>query len=256
MKRQVNTVPDSHPWTLFADEAIIRSEPREDSEELGRLRAGESVSGSIVVNADTNEEWLAFDRENRHCFATLSAMLRIHPGNRPTGNLEIGTEFINRWWGIPLQYEPDDLVELPKRLIIEDGKAYRLRRAALVAVTRLIDAAAKDGIIIRVASTYRSGLYQRGLFEKACERDGRGQRYSARPGHSEHQLGTAVDLTDPEEKFAFEHSFQDGPQGKWLEANAGQFGFVRSYTDYNIAETGYISEPWHWRYWGEAAADR
>ncbi|MEO8376531.1 MAG: M15 family metallopeptidase, partial [Candidatus Sumerlaeota bacterium] len=115
-----------------------------------------------------------------------------------------------------------------------------------------VDMAEKDGVILRVVSSYRSGEYQRGLYERACKKDGAAQRYSARPGHSEHQLGVAVDICDIEQKHAFEHSFQETKEGKWLAANAADYGFIRSYTDDNIDETGYISEPWHWRYWGIA----
>jgi len=176
---------------------------------------------------------------------------RVHPvNNQSSGNIKIGTEVVDRWWGLRSDYEPDDLVQIPESHRIIDHKEYWYREEALPHLLKMIDAAAEDGIIIRVNSSYRTFEYQVGLYERATKKDGDGQRYSAPPGHSEHQLGTCVDLTDPEEKFAFTEEFDTTEQGRWLAANAKRFGFRRSYTQQNKAETGYISEPWHWRFIG------
>lgn len=114
----------------------------------------------------------------------------------------------------------------------------------------MLDAARRDGIEIRVLSSWRSGNYQLGLYTRAIERNGRSQRASAPPGHSEHQLGTVVDLCDVEEREVLTQEFGETPQGEWLKGNAARFGFHLSYTRENSAVTGYIPEPWHWRYWG------
>ncbi|MCC6547447.1 M15 family metallopeptidase [Candidatus Sumerlaeota bacterium] len=252
MQQRKNDAPESHPWTVFAAEAEVRVLPGGDTQVLKRLKAGERVSGTLYRDSRTDEEWLVARLDGQHVYLQLCTLMRVHPGFAPVnGNLPIGAEFVNRWWGIPTTYEPNDLVALEAPYIIEDGKEYRLRAEAADAVKRMVDAAAGDEIILRVVSSYRSGEYQRGLFEKACRKDGAAQRYSARPGHSEHQLGTAVDICDLKQEHAFEHSFQDTKEGEWLTANAGRFGFRRSYTDANTEETGYISEPWHWRYWGK-----
>ncbi|MCC7392369.1 M15 family metallopeptidase [Candidatus Sumerlaeota bacterium] len=251
MNQLKNDAPDSHPWTVFVPETKARALPGTDTHEVKILVTGDQVSGTIYCDSRTDEEWLATKFEGRNAYVQLAALMRVHPNfAQVKGNIPIGTEFVNRWWGISPNYEPTDLVTIPAQYTVEDGKEYRLRQQAVAALTAMIDAAARDSIILRVNSAYRSGEYQRGLFMQACAKNGCAQRYSARPGHSEHQLGVAVDICDAAQKHAFEHSFQDTPEGEWLTANAARFGFRRSYTDDNTAETGYISEPWHWRYWG------
>ena len=79
-------------------------------------------------------------------------------------------------------------------------------------------------------------------------------RQSARPGHSEHQMGTTMDITSPSVGNDLVSAFGDTPEGKWLAANAHTFGFVMSYPPGKEATTGYIYEPWHFRYVGKAEA--
>ena len=120
------------------------------------------------------------------------------------------------------------------------------------ALLRMLESARSDGVEIRIASDYRSGKRQKELYLAAVEKDGPEQRYSAPPGHSEHQLGTTADLTDSEGKHLFAQDYDQTPGGMWLEKNAPGYGFKRSYYPHNVKETGYISEPWHWRYIGES----
>jgi D-alanyl-D-alanine carboxypeptidase len=75
-------------------------------------------------------------------------------------------------------------------------------------------------------------------------------RYSARPGHSQHQLGTTIDFTTDFRTFRT----SDGPA--WLRDNAHRFGFVLPYTTAASARTGYVDEPWHARWVGRALASR
>ncbi len=238
------------PYTLFAD-TLAREQPTDASGVCRVYTAGLQVTGTAIhVNPETDEEWLETEIDGSPAFVSMTALLRVHPDNLQDGDLAIGREVVDRWWGVPIEYEPGDLEPIPPNWTIPDGKDYRLRREALAAVLKMLEAAANDDVDMRIISAYRPGIRQRALYLAACDRDGNGQRYSARPGHSEHQLGTTVDLTDPDQRYNFEHAFQDTPQGQWLAANAASFGFRRSYTDDNTAETGYISEPWHWRYHG------
>ncbi len=78
---------------------------------------------------------------------------------------------------------------------------------------------------------------------------------SARPGHSEHQTGLAVDvgdLTDPSCDFL--PCFATTPAGLWVAAHAQDFGFLVRYTPENSAVTGYAAEGWHLRYVGRELA--
>ena len=75
-------------------------------------------------------------------------------------------------------------------------------------------------------------------------------RVSAKPGHSEHQLGTTIDFTTPRVDYDLVESFGATPEGQWLAQNAGRFGFVMSYPQDKEQVTGYAYEPWHFRYVG------
>ena len=79
---------------------------------------------------------------------------------------------------------------------------------------------------------------------------------SARPGHSEHQLGTALDFRsadDPTPPWQLD-DFADTAAGGWLHDHAWEYGFVLSYPKGASAETCYAYEPWHYRYVGRDIA--
>ncbi len=239
------------PWEVYFDILEMRDSPDSSGHELKVLKKGDTVEGSeITIHPETDEEWLQASCSGLKGFVSLTGLIRIHPENRQEGNLTIGKEVVDRWWGVPISYEPDDLQDIPKKYCIDDGKEYKLRKEALSELVKMLDAAMTEQIELKVISSYRSGPYQENLYKNSIRKSGAGQRYGARPGHSEHQLGTTVDLTDPDQEYNFAHEFQETKWVKWLEKNAARFGFRRSYTDDNITETGYISEPWHWRYMG------
>ena len=78
---------------------------------------------------------------------------------------------------------------------------------------------------------------------------------SARPGHSEHQLGTALDFRSADGPPAWElPDWQKTSEGAWLAENGPRFGFVMSYPAGQEAVTCYSYEPWHYRYVGRDAA--
>lgn len=106
-------------------------------------------------------------------------------------------------------------------------------------------------------STYRSFDYQTQLYERYVTNDGQeaADRYSARPGYSEHQTGLAFDIGEQhfEQHFARE-SFGETEAGKWVAANAHKYGFIMRYPNGSEKITGYMYEPWHFRYIGKELA--
>ena len=107
----------------------------------------------------------------------------------------------------------------------------------------------KDGITLLVSSTYRSYDYQKKLFARYVAQDGEAlaERYSARAGTSQHQLGTAIDFGSITDEFA------ETKQGKWLYAHAAEYGFSLSFPAGYEDVTGYMWECWHYRYIGKDA---
>lgn len=236
------------PWIIFARQAAVYDAPSLE----GRLVRTEPEGNRLFGQWRRGEDgtlWLELHGEPGH-FASLTTMHRVHPDQGGSGNLAYGSEVVNRWWGLPLEYEPTDLADLSESLVIRDGKRYQLRREAACALQDMLRAAEADNVVIRCVSAYRGGMRQKELYLAAVERDGITQRYSAPPGHSEHQLGTTVDLVDVRRLELFTQTFGETPEGIWLHRHAGRFGFRQTYRRDNQQETGYIPEPWHWRYMG------
>ena len=124
-----------------------------------------------------------------------------------------------------------------------------LRPEAYAALEDLSRAALNDGIKLLVSSTYRSYQYQEGLFNRYVKQDGLelAERYSARPGTSQHQLGVAVDFGSITDDWG------DTKMGKWVYDHAADFGWSLSFPQGYEDVTGYMWECWHFRYIGKEA---
>jgi D-alanyl-D-alanine carboxypeptidase len=121
---------------------------------------------------------------------------------------------------------------------------------------RMVSDAKAEGVGFYLVSGYRSFELQTSLYERSIARNGPDQKSSAPPGHSEHQTGYAADLSCNSEGGSLEESFAGTDAYKWLETHAADYGFIIRYTRRNIAQTGYIYEPWHYRYIGVAMAHK
>ncbi len=149
-------------------------------------------------------------------------------------------------------YSPGDLRRIPSHM--NPSYEMYLRNKALEPLEKLYQAAEEEGITLSIRSAYRSYSTQKWLFNDYANRYGEEEanRFSARPGQSEHQLGTTVDFGGTTVDFTAE--FGQTPQGKWLAENAHKYGFALSYPQNKEDITGYIYEPWHYRYIGIEAA--
>ena len=80
---------------------------------------------------------------------------------------------------------------------------------------------------------------------------------SARAGHSEHQLGTAVDLRSRNGPAAWDlEDCAATPEGAWVQQNAHSYGFVMGYPSGSELDSCYAYEPWHFRYVGPNVAEQ
>lgn len=151
---------------------------------------------------------------------------------------------------LPDGYRPDDLLSAAGHGIPAAGQ--QLLRALIADDTRaLVQSAAAEGHELYVGSGFRSQASQVAIFAAQVARWGDAEtanRYSARPGHSQHQLGTTIDFT-----LDF-RAFRASPAADWLLQNAHQFGFVLPYTAAAVERTGYVDEPWHARWVGTPLA--
>lgn len=113
--------------------------------------------------------------------------------------------------------------------------------------------ARNQGVLLVVVSAYRSQAHQANL-QTIGETDADNHTSVALPGHSEHQLGTTIDLTSGTTPSFTHHAFKLSSEYAWLQEHAAGYGFVQSYRPGDEDLTGYIAEPWHWRYIGSEHA--
>lgn len=132
-------------------------------------------------------------------------------------------------------YNPKDL--------IGEGK-YAVRKQTREAFDKMTAAAKKDGINLFILSGFRPYSRQEYLFNRSVRTKGQehADKYVARPGASQHQLGSAVDIN------SVENSFVNTKEYRWLKENAEKFGFSLSFPKGQEDKTGYAFEPWHYRY--------
>ena len=145
-----------------------------------------------------------------------------------------GTEIVNKSYSLPPDYGDG--------LTTETLEAYQKMEAQ----------ASIDGIYLQPISEYRSYYDQMYIHAQNAAKYGgeKADTFSAKPGHSEHQLGEAMDLN------SLDQSFADTTEGQWISNHCAEYGFILRYPQGKTEETGYMSEPWHVRYVGEDLAKK
>ncbi|GAA4362935.1 hypothetical protein GCM10023166_05770 [Paeniglutamicibacter cryotolerans] len=148
----------------------------------------------------------------------------------------------------PLKFVP--------RLRAVPGSGASLQPEAALAFNKMAAAAKKDGARIRLVSGYRSYSTQQALFASYARRDGAkaASRFSARPGYSEHQTGWGMDVGTASGSCRVAKCFANTTEGRWMRKHAATYGFILRYPAGMEAVTGYIYEPWHFRYLGPRLA--
>lgn len=159
-------------------------------------------------------------------------------GNLTANNYEIvekdGLTYVydiliaNKTYSLPSDYNPGEDEE------------------AIAAFETMQSDAENEGLDIYISSGFRSYDDQDRIYNNYASYDGydAADRYSARPGHSEHQTGQAFDLNTISESFAYT------PEGEWVKNNCHKYGFIIRYPEGKEDITGYMYEPWHIRYIG------
>lgn len=148
----------------------------------------------------------------------------------PTGETYInGILIVNKTYPLPSSYNPGGLTQ-------ECSSQFELLRQG----------AAADGINIYLSSGFRSYELQEQLYNSYVDCYGQqaADTFSARPGHSEHQTGLAIDCN------IIDDSFIGTPEAIWLAEHCYEYGFIIRYPQGKEDITGYKYEPWHIRYVG------
>ena len=141
-----------------------------------------------------------------------------------------GVMIVNKTYPLPDSYNPGGLIP-------EAAEAFAAMRSA----------ASAEGIYLFSHSDYRSHWSQAAIYNNYTYRDGKegADRYSARPGYSEHQTGMVIDVNWPGD------AFNGTAEANWLEDNCWKFGYIIRYPRDKEEYTGYKYESWHIRYVGK-----
>lgn len=149
-------------------------------------------------------------------------------------------------------YVPTDLVEINHNLV---NKPIQMRSEAAEALTNMIAEGKANGLSLLLSSGYRNSDSQETLYSDEVSTRGEGINYVAPPGTSEHETGLAIDITSNKIGCKLEDIFETTDEGKWLRDNAHRFGFILRYPKNKEEITGYLYEPWHFRYVGVELAN-
>lgn len=221
-----------------AAQGNLQPELNPEIEKLNRVLLSMSDRCKAAIPNGDPEEFLA----------DLHRVLEVEKNFR-TDDLSL-YYLIDKKHAVGSDYVPRDLVPVKgNELWNVRRNDLSLRPEAYAALEDLSRAALNDGIKLLVSSTYRSYQYQEGLFNRYVKQDGLelAERYSARPGTSQHQLGVAVDFGSITDDWG------DTKMGKWVYDHAADFGWSLSFPQGYEDVTGYMWECWHFRYIGKEA---
>jgi len=155
------------------------------------------------------------------------------------------TVLVNKHFSLPADWEPNDFTDT--------GGGHMMREEAAEHFINMREAMRDAGLNLNPVITFRSYERQRNHFNNAVARLGSSaQGGFAKPGHSEHQTGLAIDVLHKghDGGLMMDMGFENSRQFSWLVENAHEFGFILRYPQGYRQQSGFMFEPWHWRYVG------
>lgn len=219
------------------DEAIEKPDIESENKDVSQDTTNKILATTPETKTATNEETI---------IPTKKVFTCDKPSHKNTSNYD---------WLYPVSvnysietYIPPDLTIIPDT--ISTNKKICLREKVIPELSRMVESLKTEGLNITIVSGYRSYQYQKNLHENnnPIIIDGVSYDSIAKPQHSEHQLGTTIDIvSSPDYTIA---GFEKTPAYTWMTTHAKEYGFVQSYHYGQEPLTGYRGEPWHWRYVG------
>ncbi|HFR3342955.1 LD-carboxypeptidase LdcB/DacB [Streptococcus sp. A34] len=241
----------------FTERVGVKREAKMTSPDVAFYDKGMKVNYDKVITAD-NHQWLSYISFSGGRSYIPVAKLTDKADKPAVSNLSTETQanqakltFNGQYYSVDGKYGPVIIVNKQHGLAstYNPGENPTARNA----YQNLRNDMIRQGFNVGKAySGFRSYETQQTLYLNYVQRDGQAaaDRYSARPGHSEHQTGLAFDLTDASGAL-----LTNSRAEQWLKDNAHKYGFVVRYLPGKEAVTGYMSEPWHLRYVGKEAKD-
>jgi len=220
--------------------------PPRESEPIPRQEA--AFSDCYFYEADKEERYVAFQEKNLD-LSPDEIVWRVNSFlDYDFFEVKIKTDspdltiMVNKYYYVPDDFRPTGMISGSSGHTMrrEVDEAFRLMQS---------DIAREINGVISVASAFRTVSYQESLFNSYLANDSREnvERYSARPGHSEHHTGLVIDVIG---SFGSLRDFINTKEGPWVHEHAHKYGFIIRYKEGFEHITGYESEPWHLRYIG------
>ncbi len=249
---------DTKPTTIPAGDLTDPSKPTDDKgTDTGKTTTGSdsttgSTSGSTsgsgktggTTTPPTNTNWWVYPA-------------KMYPTTRTGNDLLV---LVNKTYTLSSSYAPSDLVNVNTSGIRTSGGTFYIRSILIHDLKALNTQAKADGIDLSVISSYRSYSQQVSTYNYWVSYNGgstnAADQISARAGHSQHQLGTAIDFSTNEIHDAIGDAFTSTKAAKWLATNAWKYGFALAYPLGSESITGYSHESWHFRYIGISNAQQ
>ncbi|MCD8006145.1 MAG: D-alanyl-D-alanine carboxypeptidase family protein [Oscillospiraceae bacterium] len=261
-------VTEMEATTMYATDPLnVREGPDALYEALGQLAVGDAVT----VTGETSNGWYQIDYNGTTAYVSGDYLREeeVITEDEYTEAVESDDEYY-------FQTDEDYLILVNKtHLLPDDYKietdyvqgSYEMEKTAAYYCKLMIEAAAADGINLKVLSAYRTVAYQQKLFDRNVQSrmDDDGMTYEeayadtavniAPAGGSEHNAGLAVDIITENDWDTYT-AFEDTEEFAWLQEHAAEYGFIMRYASGKEDITGFIYEPWHYRYVGvKYAAD-
>ena len=173
-----------------------------------------------------------------------------YTNTKPADNLNTNLLLVNKYNYLTEDYVPSNLENISTTYA---RSGMQLVKEAKEAFETLSENAKKEGMNVIAMSSYRSYDYQVNLYNNYVAQDGKeaADKYSARPGYSEHQTGLAVDVYNLDLPYT---SFEETEEFTWMQENAYKYGFILRFPKDKVDITGYQYESWHYRYVGKKVA--
>ena len=161
---------------------------------------------------------------------------------------------VNKYYQLDSSYVPANLVTIGANY----GYQQQLKKEAYDAFVKMADAASKEGLYLYIRSPYRSYNVQLNLYQSYVNNNGKTEAdtYSARAGFSEHQTGLAIDVMAKASASSNLGVFESTKEFTWIKEHCYEYGYILRYPKGKEYITGYIYEPWHYRYVGVDVAKK
>jgi len=235
--------------TQFASSTIdFENKIKQLEDELNQTKnENTNLNNSLLAERAKNE---FFEEQINAIQGTVNTLNKLSKTDRELLKKYSKVYFLNE------NYVPAELAEIDERYLYNNNhkdKPIQIHAKVKPYLYKMLESASSSGVNIKITSAYRSFNDQANLKLSYKMIYGSGaNKFSADQGYSEHQLGTAVDLTTPELKN-LSLDFEKTTAYRWLNENAYRYGFVISYPRENKY---YQFEPWHWRFVGVALATK